>query len=244
MYHVFIKMKMETKMNQNVKKLFLAVAASSFALSAHATEVLGQSSAMFDNPLPIDTVYSGVGTDTFTWGNSLSGINHLHFSGSNFSASTNTPFKLGSFSYTNGTTISGSNPTSIDFTAFMNFSQPAIPVVAAKFRLGLNGTLNSQDPINSSDFVNFNQTTSSSQFVIDGVAYTVQISGFRHVTGDGFLSAGGREFHVKEGGTANVDLYALVTTTPVPEPETWGMMLAGLGIVSLLSRRRKATAVH
>ncbi len=227
-----------------MKKLFLAVAASSFALCAHATEVLGHSSAMFDNPLPINTVYSGIGTDAFTWGTSVTGINHLHFSGTDFSANTNTPFKLGSFSYTNGTTRSGTNPTSIDFTTFMNFSQPSLPVVAAKFRLGLNGTLNSQDPRDSSDFVNFNQTSSGSQFVIDGVAYTVQIAGFRHVTGDGFLASGGREFHVKEGGTANVDLYAVVTTTPVPEPETWGMMLAGLGMLSLLTRRRKTTSLN
>ena len=227
-----------------MKKLFLAAAATSFALCAQATEVLGHSSAMFDNPLPIDTSYSGVGTDAFTWGTAVTGINHLHFSGTDFNANTNTPFKLGSFSYTNGTTVSGTNPTSLDFTTFMNFSQPSLPMVAAKFRLGLNGTVNSQDPRNSSDFVSFNQTTSSSQFVIDGVAYTVQISGFRNVTGNGFLASSGQAFHVNEGGTANVDLYALVSATPVPEPETWGMMLAGLGMLSLLTRRRKATVLN
>jgi hypothetical protein len=27
---------------------------------------------------------------------------------------------------------------------------------------------------------------------------------------------------------------------PVPEPETYGMMLAGLGVLGLLARRRKA----
>jgi hypothetical protein len=33
---------------------------------------------------------------------------------------------------------------------------------------------------------------------------------------------------------------AAALTTPVPEPETYGMMLAGLGIVGALARRRKA----
>lgn len=227
-----------------MKNLFLAVAATSFALSAHATEVLGHSSALFDNPLPINTVYSGIGTDSFTWGTAVTGINHLSFAGADFVANANMPFKLGSFSYTNGTTVSGTNPTSIDFTSFMNFNQPTLPMVAAKFRLGLNGTLNSQDPRASSDFVSFNQTTTASQFIINGVAYTVQIAGFRHVTGAGFLAASGKEFHVREGGTASVDLYAVVTTTPVPEPETWGMMLAGLGLLSLFSRRQKKVSIR
>lgn len=30
------------------------------------------------------------------------------------------------------------------------------------------------------------------------------------------------------------------TVTPVPEPETWGMLLAGLGLVGALARRRRA----
>ena len=33
-----------------------------------------------------------------------------------------------------------------------------------------------------------------------------------------------------------------VMLAPVPEPETYGMMLAGLGVVGLLARRRKAAA--
>jgi hypothetical protein len=34
----------------------------------------------------------------------------------------------------------------------------------------------------------------------------------------------------------------LAPTAPVPEPETYGMMLAGLGVVGFLARRRKAAA--
>jgi hypothetical protein len=31
-------------------------------------------------------------------------------------------------------------------------------------------------------------------------------------------------------------------TAPVPEPETYGMMLAGLGVLGFLARRRKQAA--
>jgi hypothetical protein len=33
-----------------------------------------------------------------------------------------------------------------------------------------------------------------------------------------------------------------VMLAPVPEPETYGMMLAGLGVLGFLARRRKAAA--
>ena len=34
----------------------------------------------------------------------------------------------------------------------------------------------------------------------------------------------------------------ILAVTPVPEPETYGMMLAGLGLLGFLARRRKLSA--
>jgi len=46
------------------------------------------------------------------------------------------------------------------------------------------------------------------------------------------------------GGDMNYDDFVIlvsnVQSTPVPEPETWVMLLAGLGIVGAVARRRKA----
>jgi hypothetical protein len=61
------------------------------------------------------------------------------------------------------------------------------------------------------------------------------------------LAAG--SYYVLVGGNMVSDTSAsfggavmLAPTAPVPEPETYGMMLAGLGVLGLLARRRKAAA--
>jgi len=46
---------------------------------------------------------------------------------------------------------------------------------------------------------------------------------------------------VSDGGMGVVG--ALVNVTPVPEPETYAMLLAGLGIIGAIARRRKQSAV-
>jgi len=39
---------------------------------------------------------------------------------------------------------------------------------------------------------------------------------------------------------SNLTLFARDITTPVPEPETYAMLLAGLGAMGFMARRRKA----
>ena len=47
------------------------------------------------------------------------------------------------------------------------------------------------------------------------------------------------KFYTTLQATSNTGLYL---TAPVPEPETYAMMLAGLGLVGVIARRRKARA--
>jgi hypothetical protein len=55
------------------------------------------------------------------------------------------------------------------------------------------------------------------------------------------LTAGNYYFEVKGTASNQGGLYTLTTSAvPVPEPETYAMLLAGLGIVGSLYRRRKA----
>jgi hypothetical protein len=82
---------------------------------------------------------------------------------------------------------------------------------------GLGGSL-----IFSQNFANFSANTTSNVFdFTQGVTnYTLLITGTP--------SSG--------TGVANFSLYS---TTPIPEPATYAMLLAGLGIVGAVARRRK-----
>lgn len=51
----------------------------------------------------------------------------------------------------------------------------------------------------------------------------------------------GTKYWVNLKGTATDAAYS-VTLAPVPEPETYAMLLAGLGLMGAIARRRKATA--
>jgi hypothetical protein len=229
-----------------MNKLFAVAAVSLFALSAQAADVIGTSGATFTHAANLDSgaVFSGVNTSSFTWGNGSVanvGPNNLTFTGANFSANFGQDFKLGTLSYFNGTTALNSNLKNIDLRSNLNFVQPGIPSVASDFTLRLNSTTNTSDPIASADFVNFSSTNSSSRFVIGGATYTVRISGFRNIVGDGFLQSSATEFHVLEGRRASADLYGsvVVASAPVPEPETYALMLAGLAMLGVVARRRK-----
>lgn len=59
------------------------------------------------------------------------------------------------------------------------------------------------------------------------------------------LDAGGYYFSLVGRTAANSGVYTLssaATAVPVPEPETYAMLLAGLGVVGFVARRRKEQA--
>ena len=216
---------------------------ATMAASAKPAPVAGSSSGQWVSPNPSggSIVTTGVGTPDFTWGDASAfelGNNSLSFSGASFASVTETPFMVGSIQYHNGTTALGSTPDFISLALDLNFGAPSIGHVISTYVFGLNSTPNSDDPDASADFVSLPSGFSTTSFAIGSVIYNVKLTGFQNIHGDGFLASSASEFHVREGGIATADVYAVVTTQMIPEPQTYALMLAGLGAMGMVVRRR------
>ena len=192
---------------------------------------------------------TGSGTSVFTYGDGHgfgTGPNKLTFAAvsGGFSSVTESPFKVGTITYFNGTTAVGTTPDSVQLELTLDFSAPALGKVTSDYGFDLVSTLNTNHPDASADYVYLPSAFSTTTFLIGSTTYNVKLTGFSNVVGDGFLASNAQSFHVREDETASADLYAVVTTqvAAVPEPETYALMLAGLGVVGFMARRRKQQA--
>lgn len=83
---------------------------------------------------------------------------------------------------------------------------------------------------------NFTSWGAGKTFLLDGVSTLLPQN-----VGSIAVNMTGQVFTFAYGGT-NADQFYLssLTAVPVPEPESWAMMLAGLGVVGFMLRRRTA----
>lgn len=226
-----------------LKPIALAAVLGLALAQAEAADVVGSTSGVWTNYSPLSATVTGAGTSVFTWGSGAafqSPPNQLSFVGNAFASPFETKFKVGTVSYFNGTTAVGSTADTVDLRLTLNFTTPALGNVTGDYGFQLISTPNVGDPDGDADFVKLPGLFSSTAFMIGGTTYHVKLTGFENVVGDGFLVSDATEFHVREFGTASADLYAEVTTQAIPEPETYALMLAGLGVLSMVARRRKA----
>ena len=182
--------------------------------NVQAASLVGNSSAVFSNPFPPSAVVSGVGTNTFAWGDPGDfgiGRSWLSFNGNSFSVDFEELFSLGTLRFFNGTIVPGTQANQIDINVKISFSLPFGISKVFSQRLSLVNTINTENPIASADYVYMPNTFPKETFTVNGIEYTLVILGFGHITGDAFVRE--RGFNVLEGRMDSAQLIAKFTTT-------------------------------
>ncbi|WP_251140815.1 FxDxF family PEP-CTERM protein [Rhodoferax sp. U11-2br] len=81
-----------------------------------------------------------------------------------------------------------------------------------------------------------NNTLGNAYTLLAGESYVLTVTGVTKALTSGVN--GSLSITVRSGGVSILPDQSLPAITPVPEPETWAMLLAGLGFVGFVARRR------
>jgi hypothetical protein len=149
---------------------------------------------------------------TFKWGNPaalLTKPNELTFTGASFTkVAPDQEFALGSLSYYNGTTNSGTNATSVKIAIDLNLSEPAVKeTLDFTFRL-LSTPNKGKNPDEDADYVYIPDVSTTFSTVIKGKTFALVLR-FGDHTADGFTTID--TFHAHEGKTLTGTIYGRLT---------------------------------
>ncbi|PSB34815.1 PEP-CTERM sorting domain-containing protein [Chlorogloea sp. CCALA 695] len=221
------------------------VALISLATPSYAQTFVGDSSGTFGIPnsgTNSDAVFSGIGTDTFTFGDSVgTGPNEYSFAGNSFSTTLDSLFQVGDFTYYNGATFVGTTVDSVPLNISFDFTDPSGVTQAFSFNFQNDSTPNTGTAEENADFVFPINSIGSQTFTVGTTEYTLALSGFSQ---DGGVTTV-EEFRVLEGESTTAGLFGKITTAPdsepIPEPSSvLGILaLSALGGGSLLKRKRQ-----
>jgi hypothetical protein len=213
----------------------------SFSGQAQALTFSGISSATWGNPTPgssdTNPIYTGVGSNTFTWGqaNLPPGLpNKLISNGTSFSADINSVFKIADLTYFNGKIGTDTGVEFVPLNLNVSFSPPVGTSQVFDFNLRLVNTLNDpKDPEKSADLVFLDTNLSNRSFSFGSNKYTLELIGF---------NLDGRQISIKalEEATTTTAIYAKIKTIPEPASVV-GLSLLGIYLISGKNSSKKNT---
>ncbi len=228
-------------MSRSFKFASATLAATLLAVCAYSSRaqaaivITGNSAGAFgipdiDEAVDSDPVFSierpAPLTETFMLGEAgeMSTANKLTFAGKSFAAMSDQSFSIGTLTYLNGQTFSGTNASSVPLGVNINLLQPAQIQQQFEYRFTFNLTSNS-DEDNSDDSLSISQNPEPQTFTIDQQRYSVEVLGFSPDNGATFT----RSFQVPEDQAVDSTLFAQIQSiamdgdggqqpTDIPEP--------------------------
>lgn len=206
----------------------------------------GNSSGTFGTPnagANSNPVFSGVGTNTFNWGEPFgtTPANELSFTGNAFSGELNSLFAVGDLTYFNGTVSTDTLVDSVPLDIALDFGQPDSASQAFRFDFSLFSTQNTGTPEEDADFVTPINSFGDRSIAFGDTEYTLQLTGFSQDGGNTIVD----RFNVLENERTTAVVYGKITTKPVPEPSSvLGILALGaLGGGSMLKRKQQKKTI-
>jgi len=173
------------------------------------------------------------GTDVIRWGVPLSVSGQSGYDWNSrdvpFTVATDTLFALGDFAHVNRPLSSGTSITQVDLDFEIGtFTSPS--TLSATFLFNHNET-----PNPAPDIVTISNAFFNTPFIYGGNSYSFTLLGF---STDGGATTS-TQFITAENAINHADLYAKITTTPIPEPTSLILLGTGLGALGLVAWRRR-----